>query len=223
VTSSSRQHAAAFGKIWLRIFCLVPAACCLLSLSGCLAGALLSKTLPQTVPAHYMPNQSQPMLVLAEDYRNPNGDAVLDADQLARFVYEDLQHHDAARLIDPLKGTELRSRDPSTFRQMPIAQIGKTSGAGQVLYISVTGTDVQSPAGSGMMRAEAAALVRVVDVRTGQTLWPDSAADGYPVGAQTPMVKLTEGADETTVRQALQHQLAIEIARLFYKYEPDAD
>jgi hypothetical protein len=196
---------------------------CCWSLSGCLAGAVLSKTLPQTVPAHYVPNQTQPMLVLAENYRNPDGDSVLDADQLAQFVCDDLQHHDAAKLIDPLKATELRSRDPSSFRQMPITQIGKATGAGQVLYISITGTDVQSPAGSSMMRAQAAALVRVVDVRTGLTLWPDSAADGYPVSAQTPMVKLTEGADETTVRQALQHQLAIDIARLFYKYEPDAE
>ena len=207
-------------RIAPRIFILI-----LLSTSpGCeVVSAIAGKTMPQSQAAHYTPKNNKPLLVVAENYRDPAGASVVDADQLARFISDDLGNHKVAPIIDPAKATEQRSRDAARFRGLPITQIGESAGARQVLYISVISTSIDQPAGSEMIRGQAAALIRIIDVKTGQSLWPTDATDGYPVSTATPMVQTGAGVDETEIRQALQQQLGLQIARLFYRFDPDAE
>jgi hypothetical protein len=203
-------------------FCILYSAFCV-CLPGCLAGAILGK-MPQYTPAKYVPDKDKPMLVVAENYRDPSGGAVVDADQLARLVTDDLREHKVAPIIPPERALELRSRDAERFRQMPITMMGQEVGAQRVLYVSVVNAATDTAGGgSDMMRGTATVLVRVVDVKTGATVWPPAASDGYPVSATTPTTRLGDGTDEVTVRQALQQQLAQQTARLFYKYDPMAE
>ena len=82
-------------------------------------------------------------------------------------------------------------------------------------------SSLESPDASDFARAQATAMVRFVDVKSGETLWPPAATDGYPVSAATPMTQLGAGSDEFTIRAALQQQLAHRIAKLFYTHEAD--
>jgi hypothetical protein len=203
-------------------FCILTSAFCICS-NGCIAGAVLGK-LPQYTAAKYVPDKDKPMLVWAENYRDPSGGAVMDADELARLVFDDLEQHKVAPMVSPERAMELRSRDREQFRQMPITLMGQDVGARRVLYISVTNTATDSNGGTrDMLRASATALVRVVDVQSGATVWPPAASDGYPVSATTPVTHLGDGIDEGSVRESLQQQLGVQIARLFYKHDPMAE
>jgi hypothetical protein len=212
------------GRRMLRIsVCVLHSAFCIGALTGCGVVAVgVSKVIPQYVEAKYVPQRDKPMLVWAENYRNTTGGAVVDADQLGRFVFEDLEHHKVAPMIDPAHAVDLRAHHGDTFRQMPITLIGQEVGAGQVLYVSIVNADTEAAGVGDMMRGSATAMVRVVDVHSGATLWPDAASDGYPVSATTPVTHLGDGVDELAIRQDLQLQLARQISRLFYKYDPMA-
>ena len=82
--------------------------------------------------------------------------------------------------------------------------------------------------GGDALSGQIAASVKVVDVASGDTLWPTDIAEeaGYPVSAST---KLGTGGraggagSVADVRQHLYLQLSDEIARLFYKWQPEYD
>jgi hypothetical protein len=76
--------------------------------------------------------------------------------------------------------------------------------------------------GGDLLTGQTNATVKVVDVATGNTLWPgDIAAEaGYPVNAATKL-GAKNGANVQDVRQRMYAQLSHEIARLFYKWQPE--
>jgi hypothetical protein len=155
------------------------------------------------------------MVVIAENWRNHAGSAI-DSQQLAEFVYDDLRKHDVAPQIDPSAVTELQSKR-SDFGSMTIAQIGKTLGAQQVLYINVTESSMTSPIGSDSLAGKCTARVKIVDVDTGEATWPRDEMDGYPVTVKTPLLEAHSDSDDAALRRALQEKVAASIARLFYK------
>ena len=76
------------------------------------------------------------MVVIAENWENPAGSTV-DAEQLAEYVYHDLQEHKVGSQIDPSTVVDLKTHDPATFRNLSIAKIGRLV-VDEVLYINVT-------------------------------------------------------------------------------------
>src|SRR5438876_10167986 len=96
---------------------VLPIICCALFASGCgkLLAVAVAKTVGEDIPAKYVPVKTDPMLVLAEDFQNP-GNSSLECEQLARYVSVSLERKKVARLIDPNAAMELRSRDPSAYR-----------------------------------------------------------------------------------------------------------
>src|SRR5580704_982568 len=81
---------------------------------GCQAlAAALDKTGDPTEPAKYSPNKDN-MLVLAED----------------------LIAHKVAPIINPDRLTALRDEHREAYRKMQIAEVGKSLGAAQVLYVN---------------------------------------------------------------------------------------
>jgi hypothetical protein len=216
--ASMKRHVA-----WRRapfLVCLLPSALCLLSSSCQTVGALAYKVVgpPDVQPKYVMPKE--PLLIIAENYRAPAGSAI-EADQLAQYVYEQLRVHDVAPLVDPTAFPDLRTRRGAVVRSMTISQIGHELGASQVLYINLTQSDVDVAQSSEMLRGEVNARVKVIDVATGNSRWPEEIADGYPIGAKIPMVREGDGVNETNVRQSLQQVLADKIGKLFYKWKPD--
>jgi len=197
--------------------------CAFIASGGCKAAAVaVAKTVGESVDAKYVPKKDDPILVVAENYQNPGANA-LESEQLARYVSRGLAKKKVAPLIDPTLVMDLRTKDPDAFRKMTITQIGEKLGAKQVLYISILVDGIQDTTGAEFRRGEASALVKIVDVSTGETRWPGAAASGYPIAAKTPVTKVATDAEEAALKRATQARLGGDIARLFYKYKRDEE
>ena len=202
----------------LTLACLLPLL--LLHLSCNIAGVIASKTVGQTIPAVYVPVPTDPIIVVAESF-NSGASVAVDTDQLARLVTDELSRHQIAPTIDPVKVMDLRSRNAAAFRKTKISEIGRQFGAKQVLYINVLHSGIESAGADVMMRGTASAKLKIVDVETAETRWPEDAAEGYPVDVATTYERVKDGVSESTVRPQLQQLFALEIGRLFRKYAAD--
>jgi hypothetical protein len=189
---------------------------------GCnVVGALAYKVSgPPAIPAKYVPAKNEPMLVLVENSRNPSSQRI-DADRLAGAIKEELEKHKVAPVIDPDKLTEFRRAQGATYATQAITAVGRQVGAAQVLYIDLIDLSVEPAMGSELLQGRAEARVRVVDVQTGQTKWPQDASQGQPVGAATSYISGTAGGGEPAVRDQLIQALADKIAKLFYTWKSD--
>jgi hypothetical protein len=195
--------------------------CLLLLVTGCnIAGAVAAKTVGERVNAVYTPSKEDTMLVLAETFRTSSSMAI-DTDQLARFVTNEIERYKVAPTIDPVKVMDLRGANPTAFRKMKISEIGRHFGAKQVLYINVIDSGIESAGVDVVMRGTATAKVKIIDVATGQSRWPEDASEGYPVGVSTAYQKVQDGVNESTVRMELQQSFAEQIAKLFRSYQAD--
>ena len=191
------------------------------TLSGCqVLGALAAKGMgPTATPAQYVP-RTIPTLILAEHSAASGVDDVSSQD-IGRRTAELWELHKLAPLIDLSRLEELKMRHASDYSSMSVVAIGRALGAQQVLYIDVRDNHDESAGGSDTIRATAAARVRMVDVATGQTLWPADAADGYPVDAETEFQARGEGVSESSQMEEVRGTLANKIIKLFYEHLPD--
>jgi len=201
----------------LRSFILIVLMCaaCFSSVS-CQAVALVLYKLspPPKVPAKYVPKK-EPMLVLVENYENPSVTYVA-SQQLNAALRADLERNKVAPLVDADKIVELRDLNPEAFKKMSIPQLGKSVGAKQVLYINLQSLNVE---GDGVMaRGMAQGQVKIIDVATGQTLWPTDLVAGYELLLQTPHVRIDERTNEQTVRNQLVTSVSDQVSKLFYKW-----
>ena len=188
---------------------------------GCTAAGAAAYVLtgPPSVPAKYT-LEKKPTLVLVENYRHPTA-AANDAQQLTRYLNDEFHVHELAPVIDEMELYQLRSSEADNYRKMTIPAIGKAVGAEQVLYVDLTGVSIRSPQTGNMLKGEISVRVRVVDVASGETLWPTGTSEGAPMSYETPMLSLNEPTDVHAVRQKLHRQMAAAIGRLFYTYKPD--
>jgi hypothetical protein len=174
---------------------------------------------PPAVEPLYVPAQT-PMLVLAENYADPSSSTV-DGEQLERFVIDELRAHNVAPIADCEKVWALRAAQPQQYRAKSIDQLGRIAGAAQVLYINLRVGGTYVGQGSDVYQGRGSALVRIVDVETGQTLWPLEGTEGYPITQDSRLVRARPGVDDASVRRDVQRGLADQIAKLFYKYKPE--
>ena len=198
------------------LFSILASILLLLLVAGCnYMGAFGAKILPPPpIPAAYVPT-TEPMVVIAENYRNPSGSA-MDGEQVARYVHDDLLTHHVAEMIDPIKVIDLKSKQPTDFRSLSISQIGKLVGAKQVLYINVVECTLVGAMGTDAVKGQCSARVKIVDVETGFARWPIDEAAGYLINVKTAYSTTLNASDEAALRLTLQQQAAGEISRLFY-------
>jgi hypothetical protein len=201
-----------------RILILLLAGAC----GGCDAlGALIYKTSgPTSVDAKFvLPKEST--LVLVENRRNP-AEGEFDADEIARNVGDELKKHDVAPLIDPDKVTRVRDADPVKFNTMAITALGRAVDARQVVYVNLIESGIESDASESSLHGKATARVRVVEVKTGQTLWPlDSNTGGIELSVEIPYSSRTDPVTASAMHNAMVSRLSDSIAKLFYEWHPE--
>jgi hypothetical protein len=204
-------------SISARLSCLVLAAV-LCASAGCeILGLAASKAdSGEDVPAAYKPAKV-PTLVLAENWRDPSS-VSMDAQSIEGFVVEDLRRHNAVPIANTASLEELRSSHPDEFHDRTLRQLGELASANQVIYINLASMNVSHAEGSEVWHGQAHAMVRVVDVPTGSTLWPPQSSDGFGVDAATSYMNndQTQVPTEQTIRESLQRELADKVAELFY-------
>jgi hypothetical protein len=199
-------------------FCVLT--CALLMTSGCEVLGVAAHTLvgEAPVPAQYVP-PVKPTLVLVENYRSPD-EMRLDGDQLARQIGDTLKKEAKLEVVDSDKLQEMREDDADAYRHMNITAIGKAVGAKTVIYVDLLESDVSPDPTASAISAVATVRVKVVDVETGNTLWPADGSRGC---------EITEKKDYNQYdpqRAVVMHTqmlttLSSKISKLFYTWKPD--
>lgn len=161
----------------------------------------------------------RPTVVVAEKFDNP-AEAAMDAEPIARYISEDLAAHEVAPILDSGKVASLQAENPAKWRGMTIAAVGRSVGAEQILYVNIINVNVNFADNSDLIRGRGEIRVRLVDANTGATIWPVEAADGYPILAETRIVRRAE-RDDSIVRSDVHRALAARAARLFYVVKSD--
>lgn len=189
--------------------------------TGCLkAGGVIAYKImgPPKVPALYDPPK-EPLLVMVERY-NSTASASVDCQTIAREIYRDLVANQVGQPIDPILVFDLESANPEKFRKMTISQIGAAVTAKQVIYVRLTSHSVNSVDGGSMISGNATAMVKVIDVATGELKWPTESAAGYPVKAEIPMQLARRGMSPELVNAQLTRQITAQVGKLFYAWQP---
>ncbi len=105
---------------------------------------------------------------------------------------------------------------------MNISAVGKAFKARQVIYGDLVQFTIEQTLASDMVKGHAQIRVRVVEVSTGNTLWPTDVSGGESIALDTPYLHLTDGASEATVRGKLINTLAVKVGQLFYKWNSES-
>jgi len=196
------------------------AVCLGLGVAGCaVPSAIMYKVMgPPAIPPKYA-FPPKPVLLLVENAHSGSV-AIPEADELSKVVYDELQTHNAAMLIDPAKVTELRDRDGAAFSKMTISDIGRQLGAGQVLYLHVDQLDVDVPQGSDVVKVRIAIEAKAIDVETAQTVWPTSG-ETEPYRYESKPERVGTGMTRAALSHQVLRESGEEIARWFYAFKPE--
>lgn len=180
-----------------------------------MGAALYKITPPPAVEAKYTPVE-QPMLILVENFSNPSANFI-DSQRLTSQLAEDLSPHLAGTIVDSDK--LYRLRDTDGYRKMSIPQIGRETGAQQVLYVNLQSLRVDTDGIT--VHGSATATVKIVDATTGRSRWPQDVVDGYPVSMDTPVARVDDSTTNLSIRMTLVRGLSDQISKLFYKWTPE--
>jgi hypothetical protein len=194
----------------------------LLLLIGCSPlGAISYKIFgPPSTPAMYKPAKV-PTLILVENFDHPAASAP-DSEMLQQLLFEEFRDRKIAPVIAPDELLRLKSMFGEVeFRKLSITAVGRGVGAKQIIYVDLAQAQVESAVGSDVVRGHGTVRVRVIDVASGETLWPPEAQQGYPVSYETPMPEKEQRGNVTLARAKLHQGLALRVGRLFRKWKPD--
>src|SRR5439155_24630450 len=92
-----------------------------------------------------------------------------------------------------------------------VAELGRSVGAKQVIYIDLASFQVEPAMASELTSGSAQAHVFVIDAVTGHPLWPGDFEQGHSVMVKSPYARAGQKATESTVRDHMCHDMAIQI------------
>ena len=213
---SSSRRASSRSSCWKYLGTLL----LLVTASGCNLGRVLQHAYgEEPVPAKYT-LKKVPTLIFIKDKPDPTGLSD-DADHITFELLERFAKHELAPTIDPGKLSDLKAQHLSDFSSLSAAEVGRTLAAEQVLFVQINTADTAQDGVSDMLKGTISATIRVIDVKTGNQLFPSDTTDGYSVNYETPMLRLTDHNTPASVKQNLDSGMTDRIAKLFYKYKPD--
>jgi hypothetical protein len=103
---------------------------------------------------------------------------------------------------------------------MSVSDIGRKVGAKQIIYVTLRQLVYEAPQGADQLRLKLNAVVRVVDVETARTLWPESG-EGEDFEYQSPFERITAETNDTTLKRDVLRKAGTEIARWFFPYQAE--
>jgi hypothetical protein len=194
----------------------------LLALAGCdLAGAVITQSTGEaTVKAKYTPDKNASMLVLVESY-GLAVDSEIESAHIALTLDKALTDQKIATVIDPQSLEKLRDTDPDGYDKLTIADIGRKVGARQVLYVDIQRDEIEKPPGSGQMRGQIEAVIKIVDSASGDTRWPKNESSEH-VRYTSDWVPESDSSTDTDLRAKMADRMAEDISKLFHDYKIDS-
>lgn len=201
-----------------RIFMmLLASAACMLLVGGCVYAGFAAAVLdPPKVEALYVPPQT-PMLILVENRENPEM-SVVQSDEIISYIMDDLVAYKVCPLVDRKKFEQLRDRNEKDLSKMTISEIGKAVGADQVLYVDVKRSSVGGIEGVPV-HGRIDIAMRVVDVKTGNTMFPKPMVGEHQMSFETSMT--SGGTDQVEMRRALAASAGTGVGRVLHTFYPE--
>lgn len=192
----------------------------LLLVSGCAAAGFVAQAVqgPPKTKALYVPAEV-PTIVIVENYKGGASANATDADMLANLITTELERHEVVPVISPDKLMQLRRKDPSAYRGMTVAQIGRAVGAKQVLYVDLISAEVDDGVlGTNTTTSKVDARVKWIDIADAKMLWPSDPADGFPVVFKSAPTFIGDGMSMARARSDMHRSAAQAITQLFYTH-----
>ena len=194
--------------------------CLLITRAGCQYGMILMTNPRQMVEAKYKLEKGKKIAILVDDYMSPIDSPGMKA-ELARKIGAGLVEAGAIRPADLVstQAIEQTPKDTSDNKKLSIQHIGKELQADYVLYVNITDFKLQAEADNPLIQPRATANVKVIEVQTGERLWPVDAA-GEPIEAKGKMEGelTTENSDNSKYSEQLTDLLAAKIMELFFSH-----
>ena len=110
---------------------------------------------------------------------------------------------------------------PTTAPVVTVADLGRSVGAAQVIYVDLTDFNVERTLASEMIKGEVDASVWVIDAHSGHVRWPTDTTQGFTISVPTPYLQPGEKLDENALREQMAQAIAGQIARLFYSWNSE--
>ncbi|MEL6329221.1 MAG: hypothetical protein AAFR38_06130 [Planctomycetota bacterium] len=184
---------------------------------------------PGDVEAVYTLDRSRPTLLFLDDPASlvPTRRARAEIMRLAGEILIEKNKLDEDALVDSGTATALALRE-SAEQPMSITELGDAVGAEVVVYAAVTAFEVQAGR-TDTGRATSTLQIMIIDVTTGDLLWPEemtsgvSARRGESMSVSLPLrgtVAIGLGREESRrIEMELAQKTGTAIAELFYNVE----
>lgn len=174
------------------------------------------------------------VLVLVDDPNHLMGDPSLPS-VIAGWANQGIEQNVSKTKVIPVaKLAELMQKTGEKFAQLPVNQVGRDLGADQVVYVLVESVGMEGQ--PGVYHPSVQARVNVIDVITGQRIYPAGAGQTSPTEAsqrvasrgEIVQAKLSYSASDqgslgvsTVLMRALSQELGKNIGKLFYRHHPE--
>ena len=166
-------------------------------------------------PAH-KPDPLRPLLVIAENYRDPTN--VVDAERIQEIVTDRLRANEVAPIVSSERLIQMRDRSPSVFGKMSVVEIARAVGAEQVVYIDLGRVGVGTQVGGDSLKGVASANVKLIDATTGAVLYPKDIDAGVTISFESDIHQGSADMTPDRIRGETLMGLGVRIARLFHTY-----
>jgi len=175
---------------------------------------------PKEIPAVYELTPDGKVLVLVDDLGKP-----VRYEQIKRLLTENVNRllldNNAAEKVVSYQDVFRLAAGKKDFNRMGISNVARELGANQVIYVYLDEFSLKDDPSISLWKGRLGVLVRVVDV-DGNTKWPDDLPSGHRLEADdTPPVDDSSPAHGGKIAAELADEVALKIARLFYKYTVD--
>jgi hypothetical protein len=187
-------------------------------LFGALYGALIDPFIPTAKVAAQHDMSEKKVLIWVDDAYLAQPHHLLRRELTNQLASNLRQNQAVADLVDYSQMARFRQTNPN-YADQTIQQLGRQMQADEVLYIMIDKFQLQHQAGKGFYRPQLSGYSKVIDVATGNRLWPvDQSRRPFSIGGQ-----LTEGQgqiyEDKQVKE-LSKQLVEIIAPSFYEHRP---
>jgi hypothetical protein len=189
------------------------------TIGGCTGIAWLANAFapPEKIEAKHELEPKGKVLVLIDDLGQP-----IRYEQVKRLLTEKvnrlLLENNAAEKVVAYEDVFRLSANRKDFNQMGVSNVARALGATQAIYVYLDEFSLKDDPTISLWRGKLGVTVRVVDVK-GKTVWPEDRPSGHsPELSKTPEVDDPSPTYGAKVAADLADDMALKIARLFYKH-----
>ncbi len=205
-----------------RILLIGPLICLAITLSGCnvtdaLYGIFIAPLIPApTVEAEYSLKNKTILIWIDDTVIEPKHHSLRR--ELTQKLRTHLEEHKAiGGAVAYAKIAQFRRAHPE-FIDMSIQELGKHLQAEQVLYLFINQFQFHHDVGEGYYQPSISGSVKIVDVSTGERVWPtDQSYRSFTVNQ--PLIEGRGNEFEDDLIQTFGADVAQEIAPYFYKHK----